>query len=233
MIRTILWDVDNTLLDFQAAERKALEGCFARFGLGVCSTEQIARYSALNTRWWKRLENGEVTKAQLLPGRFREFFAAEGIAFSAYDAFNDAYQLLLGETVVFLDHGYELVRELKAQGFRQYAVTNGTLIAQRRKLKNSGLDKLFDGVFISEEVGAEKPSPAFFDAVLAAIGSHEREELLLVGDSLTSDMRGGLWANIPCCWYNRRGLPVPAGMEGIRYNIRDLNEVRDIVAGSR
>ena len=230
MIRTILWDVDNTLLDFKAAERVALQTCFARFGLGDCSDERIARYSELNTRWWKRLENGEVTKAQLLPGRFQEFFAAEGIPFTDYDAFNDSYQLLLGETVVFFDHGYELVRDLKEQGLRQYAVTNGTLIAQRRKLRNSGLDKLFDGVFISEEVGAEKPSPDFFSTVLSAIGPCEKEELLLVGDSLTSDMRGGLWAGLPCCWYNPKGQPVPAGMEAIRYDIRNLNEVRDIVA---
>lgn len=233
MIRTILWDVDNTLLDFKAAERTALRTCFARFGLGDCSEEQIARYSALNTRWWKMLENGTVTKAQLLPGRFAEFFAAEGIPFSDYDAFNADYQLLLGETVVFFDHGYALVRDLKEQGFRQYAVTNGTLIAQEKKLKKSGLDRLFDGVFISEQVGAEKPSPAFFDAVLSAIVPCEREEILLVGDSLTSDMRGGLWAGIPCCWYNPKGLPIPPEAAGIRWDIRDLNEVRDIVAGNR
>lgn len=232
MIRVILWDVDNTLLDFKAAEREALRACFARFELGPCPDSLIARYSALNTRWWKRLENGEVTKAQLLPGRFQEFFAAEGIPFTGYDAFNDAYQLLLGETVVFFDHGDRLVRDLKGQ-VRQYAVTNGTLVAQERKLRNSGLDRLLDGVFISEQVGAEKPSPAFFDAVLSAIGPYEREELLLVGDSLTSDMRGGLWAGLPCCWYNPGGLPVPAGMEGIRYVIRDLNQVRDIVAQAR
>lgn len=232
MLRVILWDVDNTLLDFQAAERTALRGCFARFGLGECSEERLARYSALNTRWWKRLENREVTKAQLLPGRFKEFFTAEGIPCTDYDGFNRDYQILLGETVVFLDRGYELVRDLKEQGLRQYAVTNGTLAAQSRKLKNSGLDRLFDGVFISEEVGAEKPSPDFFRAVLSAIGLCEKEELLLVGDSLTSDMRGGLWAEIPCCWYNPKGLPLPAGMEGIRYTIGNLNEVRAIVKKS-
>ena len=103
----------------------------------------------------------------LLPGRFREFFAAEGIACTEYDAFNAAYQHHLGDTIVFLDNGYELVKKLHQDRMKQYLVTNGSLQAQTRKLKRSGLGELFDGVFISEVVGAEKPSRAFFDAVLS------------------------------------------------------------------
>lgn len=166
MITTLLWDLDNTLLDFPSAERQALIATFADFTLGPCSPDLLVRYSALNARWWRRLEEGDVTKAELLPGRFREFFAAEGIACTEYDAFNAAYQHHLGDTIVFLDNGYELVKDLHGQ-VKQYLVTNGSLQAQTRKLKRSGLGELFDGVFISEVVGAEKPSRAFFDAVLS------------------------------------------------------------------
>ena len=109
MITTLLWDLDNTLLDFPSAERQALITTFADFTLGPCSPDLLVRYSALNARWWRRLEEGDVTKAELLPGRFREFFAAEGIACTEYDAFNAAYQHHLGDTIVFLDNGYELV----------------------------------------------------------------------------------------------------------------------------
>ena len=229
MIRALLWDVDGTLLNFRAAERRALNDAFRRFGLGLCTDERIARYSVLNDRWWKRLERGEVTKAELLPGRFREFFAAEGLAFSGdFGAFNDCYQILLGETVVFQDQGYELVRSLRGR-VRQYAVTNGTLAAQRRKLKNSGLEKLLDGAFISEEVGAEKPSPVFFGRVLAAIPPCPRDEILIVGDSLTSDMKGGNLAGLRCCWYDPQDRPLPEDPV-IHYHIRDLRQVREILA---
>ena len=130
MIRVLLWDLDNTLLDFPAAERAALQKTFADFSLGPCPEDQVARFSALNARWWHRLERGEVAKAVLLPGRFQEFFRAEGIACTDYDGFNAAYQDHLGDTVIFLDHSDLVVQALKNRGIKQYAVTNGTRRAQ-------------------------------------------------------------------------------------------------------
>lgn len=230
MIRVILWDVDNTLLNFLAAERAALTTCFKAFGFGVCSDAQVARYSAINHRYWLQLERGEITKAALLPGRFLEFFQAEGLPVPDCEAFNEQYQIQLGETVVFMDNGYELIQKLQPK-VKQYAITNGTLTAQSRKLKKSGLDRLFDGVYISEQVGAEKPSPAFFDAVLQEIGSYPKDEILVVGDSLTSDMQGGVWAGLRCCWYNPNGDPIPKHLP-LAYSIQNLNEVWAIVCGS-
>lgn len=230
MVKTILWDVDNTLLDFYAAEKAAIRACFARFGLGECSDEQIARYSAINQSWWRRLERGENTKAEILCGRFTEFFAAEGIACGDVEAFNQAYQLALGDTVVFRDGALALVEELRGR-VGQYAVTNGTRTAQSRKLKNSGLDRLLDGVFISEEVGFEKPDRRFFDRVLDTIGPCAPREVLIVGDSLTSDMQGGNNAGILCCWYDPEGRPLPEDLR-IDYHIRHLGQVREILAGA-
>lgn len=231
MIRTILWDVDGTLLSFKLAERAAMRACFAAFGLGELTDGMLAEYSAVNAAYWKRLERGELTRQETLRGRFLEFFAAHGIPTDCVDRFNEEYQIRLGDTVVFNDGADAIVRFLRGR-VRQYAVTNGTLTAQRRKLARSGLDQLLDGVFISEQVGAEKPGRAFFDAVLAAIPACDPHQILIVGDSLTSDMQGGNNAGILCCWYAPEGGDAPEGL-CLDYIIKDLNEVVDIVDGRR
>ena len=227
MIDVILWDVDGTLLDFLAAEQAAMEDCFAHFGLGPLTPERLARYSALNRVYWQRLERGELTKPQVLVGRFREFFAGEGLSPDLARPFNARYQEKLGDTVRFQDGADRLVARLRGR-VRQYAATNGTRVAQERKLRRSGLDRQLDGVFISELLGAEKPSPAFFDQVLAAIGPVDRRRVLMVGDSLTSDMAGGLGAGLRCCWYNPQKLPVPPDL-ALDYVISDLNEVEGLL----
>ena len=111
----LLWDVDGTLLDFQAAERAAIRSLFADFSFGECTDEMIGRYSAINREYWNKLERGEMTKPQILEGRFREFFEAEGLDISAAAAFNTAYQERLGDTIVFRDDSFRLVESLRGQ----------------------------------------------------------------------------------------------------------------------
>ena len=222
-INVILWDVDGTLLDFSAAERRALEDCFRSFQMGPCTPELLARYSQINRTYWRRLERGELTKPQVLLGRFEEFFAEEGIDVSLAPQFNDAYQLRLGDTIVYRDDSYEIVKSLRGK-VRQCVVSNGTVVAQTKKLTRSGLGALMDGVFLSEQLGAEKPKKKFFDQVFAAIGPVEKGETMIVGDSLTSDIRGGDNAGIVTCWYNPEGIKAPEGYR-IDHEIRDLHEV--------
>lgn len=223
MIETILWDVDGTLLDFAAAEAAAIRRLFAEHGLGDCTEEMLRRYSAINKRWWERLERGEVTRMQVLEGRFREFFTAEGLDASAAPAFNARYQVCLGDTIVYRDDSLAIVRALRGR-VRQYAVSNGTVVAQEKKLRLSGLGALMDGVFLSEELGVEKPDPAFFDKVFAAIGPVDRRTVLIVGDSRTSDIRGGLNAGIRTCWYAPEGGVEEDGMQA-DHVIRDLHQI--------
>ena len=101
----ILWDVDGTLLNFLEAEKAAIRSLFLEFGLGECSDEMLRRYSVINRKYWNRLERREMTKQQILVGRFEEFFAAEGIDPSLSERFNEAYQVRLGDTVVFCEIG--------------------------------------------------------------------------------------------------------------------------------
>lgn len=233
MIKVILWDIDGTLLDFEAAEKAAINQCFASHGLGECTEEMLKRYSVINRKYWEALEKGEMTKPEILVGRFREFFETEGLPSEKAEAFNEEYQVRLGDTIVFCDNGYEMVQKCKKQ-FKQYAVTNGTKVAQDRKLKNSKLDELLDGIFISDVLGVEKPNVVFFDKVFETIGAYDKSEVMIVGDSLTSDIRGGNNAGIVTCWYNPKKLEhmmqqqVPEDVH-IDFEISNLWELEEIL----
>lgn len=222
-IRVVLWDIDGTLLDFHKAEAAAIRILFERFQLGICTDEMLADYSGINRTYWQRLERGEMTKPEILVGRFREFFGKYGLNVGYAADFNDAYQLALGDTVCFFPGAQETVSALKGKVL-QCAVTNGTAIAQHKKLALSGLDVLLDEIFISDEVGFEKPNVAFFDAVWAKIGTFAPDEVLIVGDSLTGDMRGGNNVGIRTCWFNPAGAPLPQNLR-IDYDIRSIAEV--------
>ena len=227
MIKVILWDIDGTLLDFLKAEHEAIKKCFQIHELGECTDEMIARYSAINRKYWEKLERGEMSKGEILVKRFEEFFALEGIQTDCAPLFNKEYQIRLGDTICFRDNSYELVKGLKGR-IKQYAVTNGTKVAQDRKLLKSGLIDLFDGVFISEDIGVEKPGIGFFEYVWEQIGEYDPSEIMIVGDSLTSDMQGGNNAGIVCCWYNPAGKMNDKNLR-IDYEITDLAQVLDIL----
>lgn len=219
--KALLWDIDGTLLDFGASERAGIRTCFGLFGLGTCTDEMLAVYDEINNRYWEMLERGECTKHQTMVGRFVEFFALYGLH-ADVEAFNDEYQRRLPDTIVFRPHALDALHAL-APKYRQYAVTNGNLPVQQRKLRESGLAAIFDGVFISDEVGFEKPSPAYFDFVLNRIGLAP-SDCLVIGDSLTSDIRGANNAGIPCCWYNPDGKPQKGSLR-IDAVVSDLSEV--------
>ncbi len=228
MIKTILWDVDATLLNFELAEKAAMEKCFSMFEMGECTQEMLSRYSKINRSYWQRLERGELTKPEVLVGRFEEFFGKEGIPVEKAAAFNEEYQVRLGDTVFFHDNAYELIKELQGK-VKQAIVTNGTVVAQERKLEKSGLNKLITDIFISDRIGAEKPSPKFFEKVWEELGPYKKDEVMIVGDSLTSDMQGGKNAGIRCCWYNPKGLKNETSVH-VDYEITNLWQVKDILS---
>lgn len=241
MIRVILWDIDNTLLSFDAAEKVALNKGFEEFELGEFNDEMLQCYIGINRKYWQSLERGEITRSEVLIGRFEEFFKCYNLPVEKAAAFNERYQELLGDTICFHDDAYNIVKGFKGK-ILQCAASNGTKVAQVRKLKNSGLDQLFELIFISEDVGAEKPSKEFFDRALGEIhawleanegnlegvesyrGELKGSEIIIVGDSLTSDILGGNNAGIKTCWYNPKGLVNDTGAK-VDYEIKDLHEV--------
>lgn len=228
MIKVILWDLDGTLLDFKTSESCSIKNAFRRFSLGECTDETVKLYSDINQECWQMLERGEITKEQTLLLRFERFFDEYGIKGITPQEFCAVYENGLPETNVFIDNGYEIVSSLKGK-YKQYAVTNGAYAVQTERLKRSGLGKLFDGVFISDEVGYEKPSPLFFDYVRRHIVDVPLDEILIVGDSLTSDIKGGNNMGIKTCLYSPEKAEYNKNEYKINYVISSLDEINSVL----
>ncbi len=227
MYKYLLWDIDGTVLDFLASESYAIRALFKKYNIGECSDAMLKAYSQINSKYWQMLERGELTKAEILIKRFEEFFSLFGIDTTIAESFNKDYQVALGDYVVFVDKAKDVLLSQKGK-YTLAAVTNGTKIAQDKKLKLSGLNKIFDAIFISENVGAEKPNIEFFDYVFKNLGITDKKEALIIGDSLTSDIKGGYIAGIDTCWYNPKHKPNTLGVS-VTYEIADIGEIMDIV----
>lgn len=231
MIKAILWDIDGTLLNFKEAEKNAIRKCFEIHGLGNCSDEMLSTYSKINVKYWEMLERCEISKPRLLVERFEKFFEVYGLPVEKAEAFNADYQVRLGDTICFEPGAPEIIEYMKARGLKQYIVTNGTKIAQDRKLLNSGIGDMVDGIFISEEIGAEKPSMVFFDQVFKTIDPENKlskDEIIIVGDSLTGDMQGGNNAGIVSCWYNPDKKTCNLHLK-LDYEISYIDELKEII----
>lgn len=226
-IRAILWDVDDTLLAFPPAEAAALRLALTGCGLPEPTPEQTARYSAENEACWKALERGELTRAALRVRRFERFLSAEGYPAALAPGVAARYEAELAGQVFFVPGALELLRALRGR-LPQYAASNGTRRVQLGRLTRAGLLELLDGVFLSETLGAEKPDPAFFDAVCAALPGLARREILMVGDSLSSDVPGGVRSGLVTCWYNPSGKPL-TGPVRPEFEIRSLAELPGIL----
>lgn len=229
MIKYLLWDIDNTLLSFDLAERASMTKGFNKFGLDIGDEKALEVYKNINDKYWKMLEKGHMTREEILTGRFEEFFDLYDIAYDEklVNDFNLFYQKELGKQVFFNDYAEEVLHKL-GKDYKQYAVTNGSKVAQSGKLKNSGLDKIFDGVFVSEDLGVDKPYKEFFDIVFNQIGSDNRDDYIIIGDSLTSDIRGGNNAGIRTIWYNKDGKQ---NIHGVRvdYMVDKLSDIPAII----
>lgn len=201
MYKYILWDIDGTVLNFEKSQNKAIRALFEKYNLGNCTDEMLSVYTNINHKYWEALERGELKKEEILVKRFEDFFELYGIRTDIVVEFNADYQVTLGDFASFEDNAEEILYRQKGK-YRLIAVTNGTRIAQEKKLKTTGLDKVFDAVYISELVGYEKPNKGFFDYVFKNEGITDTSEAIIIGDSLTSDILGGINAGIDTCWYN-------------------------------
>lgn len=227
MIKIILWDIDATLLDFLKSENMALKKAFAHFGLGECSDSTVAEYSAINQSYWNRLETGELTKDRVLVGRFEKFLNVKGFCDVDANEFCEFYESSLPDCVEFMGNAESVIKTL-SKTYMQYAVTNGAKAVQEKKLAVSGIEKILNGVFISDDVGFAKPSKEFFDVVLKNVPSVNTDEIMIVGDSLTSDIKGGNNMGFKTCWFNPHNLPLNKEYR-VDYQIDNIDSIFEVL----
>lgn len=224
--RDILLDVDGTLLDFGAAEQVGIAAVLARYGFEA-DEERIRLYHRINGAAWAAFERGEVTKERLVEERFETFFQELGKNVNGREA-EDLYRSYLDQSAVLIDGAEDICRYLKERGYGLYVVTNGTSTTQYKRLALSGLDAYMDGIFVSEDAGSQKPQKEYFDYCFARIPQADPSRMLLVGDSLTSDIKGGINAGVSTCWYNPAGFPEREDIRPDR-QIRRLEELKELL----
>lgn len=221
----VLLDADNTLLDFDAAESKALQETFEHFGIEA-SSENCAKYREINGALWRQLEKGELRREKLLQERFARLLSALGQAGDGAEM-NRFYLEKLATHADVLPDAPEVVREL-AEVATLAVVSNGVEAVQKQRIADSGLAQWMEGVFISEQLGCEKPNRRFFEQALRELGVENRKRVLVVGDSLGGDIQGGINAGLDTCWANLRGETNTTGIQPV-YEIHQLDELYKII----
>jgi len=220
----ILFDADGTLFDYDAAEAAALAATFARIG-HTFLPEHSEIYRTINGRMWLELEEGATTQQRLRVERFEELFKTIGVNGDPV-AFSDDYTANLATQTGLIDGADSTVAAL-AEVARLTLITNGLAQVQRPRFAASSIRRHFEGLIISEEVGAAKPDPRIFDAAFATMNHPRKSKVLIVGDSLTSDIKGGNDYGIDTCWFNPSGCAVQNGVEPT-YEIRRIDELLDL-----
>ena len=224
----LLFDADNTILDFDKAEEEALRRSFGECNL-FFSTEVLQVYRRNNVRQWQLFEKGEIADVnEVLSSRFIETFKELGVS-ADYKQVGDLYELYLHEGSYVIYNAEKVLQKLQALNCKLYLVTNGVLSIQNSRLRASGMGKYFIERFISEEVGYPKPKKEFFNRCFDNIDEFDRGKAIIIGDSLTSDIQGGINAGIATCWYNPKHKANNTDIEPT-YQIDDLQKLLEIIA---
>ena len=227
MFEYLFLDLDDTILDFQKAEALALSKTLRSFGLEPTEVV-LKRYNLINKAHWEALERKELTREQVLVGRFHVLFEEMGITVEPVSVAR-AYEDNLSIGHYFLPGAEEAVEALSKK-YKLYLASNGTAKVQAGRLKSANISRFFQEVFVSQELGANKPSLEYFEKCFARIPGFEKAKAIIVGDSLTSDILGGQNAGIATCWVNPHHKP---RREDIRvdYEIEALSQLEELLAG--
>lgn len=223
--KNLIFDLDDTLLDFQDNERNSLEVIFKKYGIPF-EKKTINEYKTINRGFWIQIEKGLIDKEEALSKRFEDFFALYGYDIDGKEVERE-YQDCLTKGHKILPMAMEVLKELRGRGYKIFAGTNGAGRTQHQRLKDSKMGELFDDVFISEEMGVEKPNIEFFKIIFDKYDFLSKEDTLMIGDNLASDIKGANNFGIDCVWFNPMGKD-HNGVE-VTYEIKELVELLEIL----
>lgn len=221
----VLLDADETIFDFKKAEAYALQKMLERFSV-PCDDDKIRLYSSINLKLWKALERSEVTRERLQSIRFEQFFEQIGVNDIDPLLANDCYLTNLSDATILIDGAEEFVKELHKY-CRIYMATNGLTKAQTGRFSKSAISEYIDGAFISEQIGYTKPDKEYFEFIFKQLNVCDKSRVVIIGDSLTSDMQGGRNAGITTCLYSRSGEHIDSHL--CDYQIRCFSDFFDIL----
>ena len=224
----LLCDADNTIFDFNKAEERAFEAACAFAGL-TASPELLATYSVINERLWKLLEQGGITQSVLRVRRFEQFLAAIGRTDVDAAGMSAAFVDALGRQSIPMDGAVEAVARW-SRIVPVIIVTNGIARVQHGRMDGSEVRHYIRGMVVSEEVGAAKPDPKMIEIGMEMAGVQDRSRVLMLGDSLSSDIAAAANAGVDACWYNPKGKENTKNLP-VRYEIKDLDDVDAILRG--
>lgn len=225
MFRTILMDVDNTLLDFNKCAAACMEKGFQDLGLEYRS-EMFPVFLRINDYLWQEIENDHLTREGLHQIRWPWIFDKLGVQADGV-AFEERFCKLLFDSHEPVEGAMELLRYLSGK-YDVYVASNASYAQQANRLTLAGMMPYLKGLFVSSELGARKPSQAFFALCMERLGNPPKDQVLLIGDSLTADMRGGVDFGLPTCWYNHNHQPRDAALP-IDHVVEHLWEIQDIL----
>lgn len=223
----VLLDVDNTLLDFDAAERQTLIDMLTEYELPH-DARACEVYHAVNRELWDALAKGQITKPRLFQQRFGRFMRAMDLPDNGKAAqMNDRYEELLSTHADLIPGALTALEEL-SEVATLAIVSNGAVMVQEARIRDSGVERYMDGVYISEKIGAAKPSAKLFEHVLKDLGITNRSRVLMVGDDLLADIKGGINAGIDTCWVNFANEENKTGIQP-KYTVHSYEELYRIV----
>lgn len=224
--KVILFDADETLFDFKKSEKEAFKNTMIEFNIAYDENYHFSTYKEINTAIWKELEEGLITQAKLKTERFRRFIHKLDLNFNENE-FSDIYMKHLANGSFLFDGAIELIEDLSSK-YILSIVTNGLTAVQEGRLKNSIIAKHFKDIVISENIGVAKPHPDIFEHAINNLGVFNKDEILIVGDNLSSDIKGGINYNIDTCWYNPNGLENKTELKPT-YEISNYAELRSLL----
>ena len=222
----IFLDVDNTILDFSACELNAHKKVSQSYNL-PWNVSLYNAYNKINDEWWKKFERGECSKPEIGVGRFKDYLTIVKSSISPGD-FNSSYLEALAEGRFVIDGANEFVKKLYNLGYTIYIATNGNYSVQKKRLENQAFMKYVSDVFISEKLGYPKPTKEFFEGARKQACINFASDTIIIGDSLTSDIKGGINAGFDTCWYNPNNLENTLNIP-ITYTVKSYDEILKIL----